>query len=418
MKKGIKFFGFILSILMGGNLYAQQSDDLYIFGFSQTLFSNKLVDAAAFPYPADNPTNGVPLEFNTRSEANSFSLHQLNLFFRKPISERTTFFLNLEATGSYSTQNQSGNFQIPEGWLSYNHSEKLTLKMGLLIPRFNNLNEIKNRLPLFPYLIRPTIYEALFNGVFISEDYLPERAYFQMSGDLPLYNKYLFDYAFYVGNSESSYSSNNQPGEGSLDDEEAATIYKGENLTTQLSYGARLGLKNIFQSFKIGLSATYDHDNRNETAETSFSRLPDLVMPAFGDVSRYRIGTDLSFSYKKFTFEGEYIGVFHNHSEIHKTPQYRNADLNKYFYYGVLTYNFSEKMYSFIGHNKFADNSYEFLLAKSADKAGITYDTIGGGWRPMENVVFKFQYSLAEVGENPHADAIIRLITAGVSVIF
>lgn len=411
------FLGIIL--LQTETLNAQQNDDLYIFGFSQTLFNHKIVTSTAFPFPSqDNPTNGVPFEISRDYKSNSFALHQLNLFFRKQISDKSTFFLNLEATGSYSTELESGNFQIPEGWLSYDHSEKLKLKIGLLLPKFNNLNEINNRLPLFPYLIRPVVYEVLFYGVFSSEDYLPERGYFQLTGELPIGEKYVFDYAAYIGNSESSYSSKNQPGAGDVDEAEVATIYKGENLTTKLSYGTRIGVSNFLETVRLGVSGTYDHDNRNEPTTSSLSRFPDFVIPVFGDVPRFRLGADLFVSYKNISLEGEFIGVFHDHTDIRNTPQYRNVNLNKFFYYGLVNYNFSEQVYAFAGHNHFSDSSYEFLLPNSVDKAGIFVNTFGAGWRAMDGIVVKFQVSNYIVGDNPHIESTNYFVTTGVSVIF
>ena len=408
-------------IVMGFSemLTAQTNDDLYIFGFSQTLFNHKIVTSTAYPFPSqDNPTNGVPFELKRDYKSNSFALHQLNLFFRKQISEKSTFFLNLEATGSYSTEYESGNFQIPEGWLSYDHSEKLKLKLGLLLPKFNNLNEINNRLPLFPYLIRPLVYEVLFYGVFSSEDYLPERGYLQLTGELPIAENYIFEYAAYVGNSEASYSSNNQPGEGSVNEAEVATIYKGENLTTKLSYGTRIGISNFLETARLGLSGTYDHDNRNTPSASTLSRFPDFILPAFGDVPRFRVGTDLFMSFKKISLEGEFIGVFHDHSGIRSTLQYRNVNLNKFFYYGLATYNFSEQVYAFAGHNRFWDSSFEFLLPNSVDKAGIFVNTFGAGWKPFDGIVAKFQVSNYIVGDNPHIESSNYFITTGVSVIF
>ncbi len=409
-------FGIVLITISG--VKAQESEELYIFGFSQTLYTSKLIESTSFPFPADTPTNGIPFEISRNFESNTFALHQLNLFFRKNIDNKTTFFLNLEATGSYSSQLNSGNFQIPEGWISHDFSEKFRIKAGLMVPKFNNLNEIKNRLPLFPYLIRPTIYEALFYGVFQEEDYVPQSAYLQISGSLPVFKKYFFEYSMHIGNSEASYASQIEPGEGDVDLKEGATIYKGENLTTKLGFGGRIGLKNTYETVKLGLSSTRDHDNRNEVTEGSISRFPGLVLPVFGDVPRYRIGADLSFTYKKFNFEGEYIGVFHNHTELRKTPQYKFANLNKCFYYGVLTYNISDKFYTFIGHNKLSDNSYEFLLEQSLDKAGLIYNTFGGGWKIADDIVLKTQFSNVRLGKNPHSDVEIILFTTGVSVLF
>ena len=407
---GIVFFG-----LLGSSLLAQNSDDLYIFGFSQTIYNNKLIQSKAFT----NDDNGLPIGQELTFKTNTFALHQLDLYFRKPINEKTIFFLNLEASGSYSSTLNSGNFQIPEGWVSYQFTPNMTGKVGLMIPTFNNLNEIKNRLPLLPYLIRPTIYEALFYGVFSEEDYVPQSAYVQFSGFKSLSADIQFDYSFHIGNSESSYASQIEPGTGPINvEEQSATIYKGENLTTKLSFGGRTGIKSTRDNFKMGVSFTFDHDDRNEISNGSLARFPGIDLPVFGDVPRYRLGTDLSFTYKKFYFESEFIGVFHDHSQIHKTAQYKNASLNKTFFYGMLTYNINEQFYAFSGFNQFKDQSFEFLLPNSPDASGVNYLTGGGGWKPFDDIVLKFQYSKVFLGDNPHAEVNVNFITAGLSVIF
>lgn len=408
----------LLSVLMPAQGYAQETDDLYIFGFSQTLFNHKNISTKAFPYPEDNPINGVPFEFEREFKSNTFALHQINLFFRKPINDKTTFFLNLEATGSYSDQRESGNFQIPEGWLSYQFNPQIQAKVGLLVPRFNNLNEIKNRLPLFPYIIRPTIYEEFFNGIVKQEDYIPQSAYVQLTGDAPLTNRFLLDFAAYIGNSEPSYASTVRPGDGALDKPESATIYRGENLTTKLMFGGRVGVTSLRGDFKFGVSGTIDHDDRNEISQGSIAKFAGIVLPAFGDVRRYRLGLDLSFNLSRFDFESEYIGVFHDHSEIHETPQYRNVNLNKHFYYGLLTYNINEQYYLFSGYNEFQDTSFNFLIPNSPDAAGVKYISAGGGVKLADGVVFKGQFSRVYLGDNPHADVKVTFLTAGVSVIF
>lgn len=113
-------------------------------------------------------------------------------------------FVNLEFQASYSSRIGSGEFNLQEGWLNYEFSDALNLKLGLLLPVFNNLNEIQNRLPLFPYIIRPAVYEVLVASQFELEDYVPERAFVQMAGTLPL-RDLRFEYAFHLGNSETSF---------------------------------------------------------------------------------------------------------------------------------------------------------------------------------------------------------------------
>ena len=99
----IKIVGLIilLGLLFGFTDPAKgqnHENDLYIFGFSQVILNNRYISSEVLP------SANVPTGFLTESYANSFSLHQVNLFFQKPINDRTTFFLNLEASGSYSSK--------------------------------------------------------------------------------------------------------------------------------------------------------------------------------------------------------------------------------------------------------------------------------------------------------------------------
>ncbi|HCD53093.1 MAG TPA: hypothetical protein DEQ34_11635 [Balneolaceae bacterium] len=393
----------------------QTNTDLYVFGFSQTIFNHK--DISTFTYK--DLDLGVPTDLYQPFKSNSFALHQLDLFFRKPINEKTVFFLNLSATGSYSSALNSGNFKINEGWVSYQITPNITGKVGLMVPTFNNLNEIKNRLPLFPYLIRPAVYEALLYGIFDEQDYMPQSSYIQINGVKNISNSLILDYSVNMGNSEADYASEIEPGTGPISvEQESATIYKGENLSTLLSYGGRIGVRSAYDSFKFGVSATADHDNRNEIDGYSIGRYPNAQIPVFGDVPRYRLGSDFSFGVKKLQFESELVLILHDHSEIHTTPQYKNANLNKLFAYALSTYNISERYYIFGGVNFINDQSYEFLIENSPDKAGLTYLTAGAGWKPFEDIVFKFQYSDVSIGENTHLDINVNFLTAGLSVIF
>ena len=419
MKRGIAtycliFIG-VLTTLLPNTGSAQDSDDLYIFGFSQTIFNYKNVHS----FTKSGDITGVPVDFTANFESNTFALHQLDLFFRKPINEKTVFFLNLSATGSYSSALNFGNLQIPEGWVSYQITPNIIGKVGLMAPTFNNLNEIKNRLPLLPYLIRPLIYEALFYGIFSEQDYLPQSAYLQVSGTKLLTRNTIFDFAFNMGNSEYSYASQIEPGTGPISvGQESATIYNGENLTTLLSFGGRVGLRSVIDTYKLGVSFTRDYDNRNEITNYSVGRFPNVNLPVFGDVPRYRIGVDLSWNWDKLSFESEYIRVLHDHSEIHETPQYQNVNMNKTFYYGLLNYDFNNKHYAFVGFTHLKDNAVEFLMPNSPDASGFSHLSLGTGWKPFDDIVLKLQYSKAFLADNPYSEAEIDMITAGLSVIF
>lgn len=400
----------LLGLLCTTKSFAQDEDELYVFGFAQVLFNAKMMDFTV------NESTLIPFEFEQSFESNSFSLHQVNLFFQKPINERSLFFLSLEASGSYSTKTPSGNFEIPEGWINYRFSELLELKAGLLLPKFNNLTEIKNRLPLFPYLIRPLMYEGLLSSLVYVEDYKPQSAYFQISGSKKIRPSHSLEYALYVGNAENSFLSK-QIDDSFTVNENSAALYRGENLNTALLFGGRIGVIQNLQNFKAGVSFTYDKDNKTKE-ENSMFRLPGLTTPVLGEIDRYRLGFDLSFNIADFSFEGEYMGAFHDHSVVRKTPAYSNANLNKFFLYSGLTYHISEQFYAFGYYSLSKDYSYEFIHANTPSAGGINIYSVGGGWKPFENTSIKLQYLKSDIGANDYLEYSITMISLGVSTIF
>ncbi len=387
---------------------AQSSDDLNIFGFSQVILNARHSDLTFYE------SASIPVTINTKSNANSFALHQVNLFFQKPISDKATFFLNMEATGSYSTKIPSGNFEIPEGWISFKLNDQLDLKTGLLLPRFNNLNEIQNRLPLFAYIIRPIVYENYFANVFDPEDYLPGNAYVQLSGLTNISDKLNFDYALYVGNAEDSFLSSVPAGTLSSA-EESTALYQGENLNTQLLYGGRLGIENRFKTFKFGTSFTYDEDNKTANRNATVL-IQELAIPVLGEIPRFRVGVDASFTYKNWVSETEYIGVFHNHKDIHKIDAFRQVNMNKFFFYSNLTYNFNEKLYIYGYQSFLKDNQSLFLAPNPPHKYYVS--SFGGGWKINDLTVVKLQSMFARTGMNDFLDFKLRFLTLGVSTIF
>ncbi|MEO1021151.1 MAG: hypothetical protein AAFW89_01290 [Bacteroidota bacterium] len=403
-------------------VHGQSNNDLYIYGFSQGIFNHKSISGEAFPVGRSSGLT-VP-SFSEGFESNSFSLHQTNLFLTKPINERTSFFLNAELLGSYSSSEQSGDLRLSEGWVSYTFSEQLKIKTGLLLPVFNNLNEINNRLPLFPYIIRPLVYERLWSNLYVQEDYLPQTGYVQLSGITSVSPTFDLEYAVQVGNSEQSYASDVNPRDAGAEGNEATALYRGENLTTLLAYSGRIGLTNKQKTIKLGVSGSFDHDNKNESVNESITRFPrdaegnSVGLPVYGDVRRFRIGGDFSFHTEHVDFEAEFIRVLHDHSDIRSTPQLQSANLNKFFAYGLVAYNVSEKLFGFGGVNYLQDESYEIILPDSPDAAGAYLITAGGGWHFTDELVLKVQWSESRFRDNEYVTLNSRFVTIGLGVIF
>jgi len=140
----------------------------------------------------------------------SFGLQQLNLFLQKDLTPNWRMFVNFEFVNSYSSFRNWGAHNLEEAWVSYRRSEQFNLKLGLQVPTFNNLNEIKNRTPVLPYIIRPLAYESSLNEILSLEEFAPAQAFAQAHGFIPA-RELKLDYAVFVGNSPNI---NSDPREG------------------------------------------------------------------------------------------------------------------------------------------------------------------------------------------------------------
>jgi hypothetical protein len=93
--------------------------------------------------------------FEERPRQNSFSLQQLNLLFQKDLNPDWTAFINFEFLNNFTSGRQWGSAKLEEAWVKYRSDMRFNLKLGLLIPAFNNFNEIKNRTPCSLIKITP-----------------------------------------------------------------------------------------------------------------------------------------------------------------------------------------------------------------------------------------------------------------------
>ena len=176
------------------------TEPLEVFGYFQSTYDHSSDNLAIM---------GIPEASSVR---NTFILQQANIFFRKEFNARFSAFVDLEFTNTYASTRNWGTFRLEEAWARYRVSEALNIKAGLLVPTFNNLNEIKNRMPLLPYITRPFVYEAAAEGVGSLDDFAPASAFLQIDGALPLGDCRL-DYAVYAGNGDPSFISTGQSGQ-------------------------------------------------------------------------------------------------------------------------------------------------------------------------------------------------------------
>lgn len=257
-------------------------------------------------------------DFDDNPEQNSFSVQQLNLFFQKDLVPKWRAFVNFEFLNNFSASRQWGTANLEEAWVRYRANEKFSLKLGLLIPTFNNLNEIKNRTPLLPYIIRPIVYETSFSEFIAVEEFTPARAFVQAYGFLPL-NAAKLDYALFVGNSPNI---NNQSDIGQT----------GIDSTNTFLIGGRIGAR--FGELKVGLSTTRENVNGFPSVEAAAGTAP----VNFEKVPRTRIGGDLSYHLGQFSFEAEFITVTYD-------DDLPNVSIDKEFYYATLGYHVTDQLF-------------------------------------------------------------------------
>ncbi len=353
-------------------LRAQAAESpLRIFGYFQNSFvhqSRNLVDVTgtlANGRNVDTTVVGAPAQ-------NSFNLQQLNLFFQKNLAKDWRAFINFEVLNSFSSSRQWGAFNLEEAWIRYESSEKFSFKMGLLLPIFNHLNEIKNRTPLLPYVIRPLVYETSFSEFIAVEEFTPARAFLQASGFLPL-NRAKLDYAVYLGNSPNV---NNNSDRGQT----------GVDTTDTILLGGRIGVR--FDELKVGVSATRDNVNVFQGVEAIIQQ--EVPLSRFIEVVRTRLGADLSYRLGRLFFEGEFIHVRHED----KAPQ---ISLDKEFYYGTLGYSFTDELLAY-GSYWLTRQDFTVLASEEPPALGlvdvdIKVPNVGLAFNLNDRVTFKGQYA-------------------------
>lgn len=389
MSKRMKFisplcFLLALVVLLAAPQSAKaQSDDLNIYGYFQTQYT----------YSKDQ-NNGETGGYS------SFKVPQLNILFSKNFGSNFTAFVSTEFLNNFDSSEEWGTFRLGEAWVRYDHSNALKVKGGMLIPKFNNLNEIKNRTPLLPYAFRPLVYEQSFT-LFGNADYVPQRAYLQVYGSLPMGGAQ-FDYAAYVGNSESRYLA------GVGDFNEAGT-----DTTFAKMFGGRVGIR--YNSLKIGVSGTIDDTNMR-----NLDFFGNTMPIGVGDVTRYRLGADLSFDVRDFFVESEVISVIHNMSDeqdvqwtglTDQSPvaPFLGEDLDQLFYYGMVGYNITDKLSIHTLYNLISSNRIAIF-----DKGAVGW---GGGlaYRPVFPVLLKANYTRTWINGDMEYTGNLVMVAASIS---
>jgi len=356
---------------------AQLGEDLAIYGYFQG------------QYKAESSEFG-----NLKMSNNSFSLQQINLLLKKNFGERFSSFVDLESVNTYSTERGWGGMKFSEAWFSYNPKRSLNVKLGLQVPVFNNLNDIKNRTPLLPYLFRPVVYETSFNTFLRLDIFVPDQAYVNVDGTL-VSNRLKFDYAFYAGN-ESEF----------VPPDSVVTSLASTDTTKSKLFGGRIGVRR--GSLKAGLSGTMDHTNMQQLG--------------MGAVRRYRIGADLSFAINSFFVESEFISVLHNLSEeeqatlsfISDQSLFLNDNLNKLYYYFLLGYRVNDQITLYSSFDHLEDRAQVLV------EEGVDIFSVGAAYWPIYGAVLKIQYIDYWSRESPSLPIPFggKAFFAGISVFF
>lgn len=367
-------------------LFSQLGNDLYIFGTLQGMFFNEQLDNE-LDLTVRRPSLGADTtiaDTNYSMQRSTFAVQQFDLFLNKYWDDNMNLFVDLEFTLNYDSKDNWGSFALREAWFNYEFSQQVKIKAGQFFPAFNNLNEIKNRLNLINYIFRPIVYERLLEEIIDPEDFIPERAFLQFHGVIPTKSLF-FDWAVYIGNSESSFLSNQGDKQNQLDYLSGVDF---NDLEKKL-YGTRLGIRTKHEELKLGVSFTHDYNNGNDLLGPFESHATgDIETINVNDQQRFRIGADFGLYLWDFYLETEYIL-----SEL-EDFQIDNPAIEEFvetdnawnqFYYITLHYDFFEDFFVYGGYSNIATEILGFI-------SDASYSTIGGGWRATESTTLKIQY--------------------------
>lgn len=350
---------------------------LFVFFFLAAATSTASAQISELPLKMFGYFQTNYTQYNQKEEeykdAKSFSMQQLNLFLQKDLDRSLTAFVNFEFLNSYSSGHQWGSFSIEEAWIRYHKCAGLNLRIGLQTPTFNYLNEIKNRTPLMPYVIRPLVYESSFNEILRLEEYLPARAYIQMFGYIPKGAAKL-DYAVYVGNSPNV---NSDPRNGQT----------GVDTTNTFLVGGRLGLR--AKEFNLGFSASYDKYDFPQRIVSILDE-KDIVTR----LPRIRIGGDFRYAFRQFGVESEFIRV--NYED-----DLGGFDVDLRFYYATLFCDVTDQIrvygsYWLAKERQFIEAEMKGLFG-NVDTVTVDLDyrleapTIGAAYTMTDKIVIKVQ---------------------------
>ena len=351
---------------------AHAQRDLDVFGYFQGSFKYENHEAAG--------------------DVTSFNAQQLNLLLQRDLSERWTAFANVEAVNSYSSIRRWGGLSLDELWAQFYGGRHFRLKLGLQTPPFNHLNEIKNRTPLLPYVIRPLAYEESFGEIFNLEEFVPERAFAQVSGIVPT-GLVRVDYAVYLGNSPDV---NDLPERGQT----------GIDTTDTFLVGARFGLR-VGENVKAGISYTQDRINGLAAlAEPLGLAREDLL-----GVPRRRYGGDFMLNVGRFYGAAEAIYVDYD-------EDVEGVELHRAFYYATVGVHVTDLVFVY-GSYWYSDEDAT-LRALGGENNRLRVPNAGAALSLPNGITLKTQAGHVRVRDEVNGVDLGRfsIVTTAISVLF
>ena len=313
--------------------------------------------------------------------------------------------MNFEAVNSFSSRKDWGSFSLEEAWVRYSCHNQHSVKLGQFIPVYNSFNVIKNRMPVFPYIIRPLVYEASFDEFLALEEYWPGRAFLQASGWFGR-DVGKLEYALYVGNSPNI---NSDPDEGRT----------GADTTDAMLIGGRLGMRHG----PLGYGLSYTRASIDiESIDNTFVQINRQTTQGLGwrhdsRLVRQRFGWDVSWRGSRFFLEAESTDVdYSGHDPAPEdwdpesrppvdreheidpgawSPELREAlqpSLDKLFHYATVGCRPRDQ---YVLYGSFSRTEEDLLI--NGMKMVMRVLTFGGAYDVNDRIVLKMQVALDEI---------------------
>jgi len=302
----------LLFVLVASALHAQ-NNELRVYGFSQTQFDYwKGNTTVTVPNP-QNSTSTIDLKNNI--ERNGFMMVQTNILFSKNLDDNTSIFVNAEYTRNADAERNFGSVNLREAWVNFYVNELLSVKAGTMLPRFNRLSEIRNRVPLFNYNYRPVVYEEAVRNLADGQTFVPDFANFMVHGKHSVGLSSEFVYAAYVGNSDLNFLSRVNSQEN--------LVTSGVDTTNYILVGGRVGFNTSsikFGDLSVGFSGTYDNKAKYiSSSDIATINAIGVQVENIGAVPRIRLGYDFFYQLNSWQIESEGIYLKFNPSDKQKT---------------------------------------------------------------------------------------------------